>query len=47
LQAFDGDKWVEFFVVANMLLEFFVVENTLMEENEDLLEKTNYLEETK
>jgi len=31
----DGDKFVEFFVVENMLLE----------ENEDLLEKASYLEE--
>jgi hypothetical protein len=34
LQAFDGNK----------LIEFFVVEDTLLEENGDLLEKTSYLE---
>jgi hypothetical protein len=37
LQAFDGNK----------LVEFFVVEDTLLEENEDWLEKASYLEKTK
>ncbi len=37
LQAFDGNK----------LVELFVVEDTLLEENEDWLEKASYLEKTK
>jgi hypothetical protein len=31
---------------GNNLVEFFVVENMLLQENDDLLEKVGYLEET-